>query len=181
MTGSTTDEQGAFRCPRTGNPQLISIVALVQLGSSSAMAHQGQRADRRRDDGPRRTLLPERRFSAPGMATILDVPESAQDQHHVVTETLGVAGAGHLRIDVERCGLESSFRKGTQHCTCQQGVVRGCRCNVLVCGLMPAGSTRAARKYLPDYRRTRRHSGVPRGSSADSNETQYPGTAGCGY
>ena len=30
MTGSTTDEQGAFRCRRTRNPRLISIVALVQ-------------------------------------------------------------------------------------------------------------------------------------------------------
>jgi serine/threonine protein phosphatase PrpC len=27
------------------------------------------------------------------------------DQHHLVTETLGAAGAGPLRIDVERCGL----------------------------------------------------------------------------
>jgi hypothetical protein len=29
MTGSTTDEQGAFRCRRTRNPRLISIVALA--------------------------------------------------------------------------------------------------------------------------------------------------------
>jgi serine/threonine protein phosphatase PrpC len=41
----------------------------------------------------------------PGKATIMDVSASAQDQHHIVTETLGVAGAGPLRVDIERCGL----------------------------------------------------------------------------
>ncbi len=41
----------------------------------------------------------------PGKPTIVDVAASAQDQHHIVTETLGAGGAGALRLDIERCGL----------------------------------------------------------------------------
>ena len=42
----------------------------------------------------------------PGKPRIVDVSASAQDQHHVVTETLGMTGAGALRLDIERCGLQ---------------------------------------------------------------------------
>ena len=35
----------------------------------------------------------------------MDVAASARDLHHTLTETIGDAGAGGPRIDVERCGL----------------------------------------------------------------------------
>ena len=36
---------------------------------------------------------------------IVDVSAGAQDHQHIVTDTLGVRGAGALQLDVERCGL----------------------------------------------------------------------------
>jgi protein phosphatase len=41
----------------------------------------------------------------PGKSLLLEVCDGAQDQHHIVTKTLGAGGAGRLRLDIERCGL----------------------------------------------------------------------------
>jgi PPM family protein phosphatase len=41
----------------------------------------------------------------PGKTMILEVSPGAQDQHHIVTKTLGVGGVGRLRLNIERCEL----------------------------------------------------------------------------
>jgi PPM family protein phosphatase len=41
----------------------------------------------------------------PGKTMILEVSPGAQDQHHIVTKTLGVGGVGRLRLNIERCQL----------------------------------------------------------------------------
>jgi protein phosphatase len=84
-----------------------TMTAVYTAGSELFFAHVGHsRAYLFRDDHLMQltrdhTLDRER----PGTATIVDVSASAQDQRHIVTETLGVAGAGPLRVDVERVGL----------------------------------------------------------------------------
>jgi len=52
--------------------------------------------------------IPQRRLPSPGRAAIIDVTESAQDLHHILTDVLGKAGGASPRIDIERCGLLDS-------------------------------------------------------------------------
>ena len=84
-----------------------ALTVVYTAGSELFFAHVGHsRAYLFRDDHLMQLTRDHTLDSGrPGKPTIMDVSGSAQDQRHIVTETLGVPGAGPLRVDIERCGL----------------------------------------------------------------------------
>ena len=84
-----------------------TLTAVYTAGNELIFAHVGHsRAYLFRDDQLTQltrdhSLAGER----PGKTLTLEVSPAAQDQHHIVTKTLGAGGAGRLRLDIERCGL----------------------------------------------------------------------------
>jgi serine/threonine protein phosphatase PrpC len=84
-----------------------TLTAVFFAGSELIFAHVGHsRAYLFRDNALMRlthdhTLDHER----PGKQLKVDMPESARDLHHILTETLGGSGASAPKVDIERVGL----------------------------------------------------------------------------
>jgi serine/threonine protein phosphatase PrpC len=85
-----------------------TMTAIYTAGSELLFAHVGHSRAYVFREGHLMRLTRDHTLGRgrPGKPRMVDVSASAQDQHHVVTETLGMTGAGALRLDIERCGLQ---------------------------------------------------------------------------
>ncbi len=98
----------ALRTSATGEASDLqtALTATYSAGNDLFFMHVGHsRAYLFRDDHLMQLTHDQTLARRGGATTTLSVAASGQDQHHVVTGTLGAAAAGASRIDVERCGL----------------------------------------------------------------------------
>jgi len=85
-----------------------TLTAVFMAGSELIFAHVGHSRAYLCRGGELLQLTHDHTLASERLSgtAIVDVTASARDLHHTLTETIGNAGAGGPRIDIERCGLQ---------------------------------------------------------------------------
>jgi PPM family protein phosphatase len=98
---------------RNGPPGLqTTLTVTYTAGTELFFAHVGHSRAYLFRDGHLMRLTHDHTLDGQGSGktVLMDVASSARDLHHIVTESLGGAGADARRIDIERCGLRDNDR-----------------------------------------------------------------------